>query len=170
MAIKKEKHLKQKGIIQQSQPLGLSTPWKPNQKVNIEGGPSQPNKEGKAKYPREKKDILVVVKSNNVTPTSRNYDIKYFYYLGFGHVASQCPNKRFMVIKDNNEFETNGEDEKEKMTPLEDADDVCVENSVKGEALMVRKALNMHVKVDDLEGQKKNICHIRCHVQNKDVT
>jgi hypothetical protein len=75
-----------------------------------------------------------------------------------------------MVIKDNNEFETNGEDEKEKRTPLEDADDVCVENSVKGEALMVRKALNMHVKVDDLKGQKKNICHIRCHVQNKDVT
>jgi hypothetical protein len=35
---------------------------------------------------------------------------------------------------------------------LEDADDICVENLVKGEALMVRKALNMHVKVDDLEG------------------
>jgi hypothetical protein len=39
---------------------------------------------------------------------------------------------------------------KKEKTPLEDTDDVCVEYPFKGESLMVRKALNMHVKVDDL--------------------
>ena len=38
------------------------------------------------------------------------------------------------------------------MPPLEDADDVCVEFPIEGETLMVRRALNVHVKVDDSEG------------------
>ena len=32
--------------------------------------------------------------------------------------------------------------------------------------LVVRRTLNMHVKVDDLEGQRENIFHRRCHVYN----
>jgi hypothetical protein len=32
---------------------------------------------------------------------------------------------------------------------------------------VVRRALNIHVKVDDLKDQKKNIFHIKCHVHNK---
>jgi hypothetical protein len=57
-----------------------------------------------------------------------------------------------MFMKSNNEVETDGKDGEEKMPPLEDADDICVEYLVEGEALMVRRALNMHVKVDDFEG------------------
>jgi len=116
--------------------------------------------EGKAKYPREKKDTSIVVKGNNVTPTSRNHDIKCFCCLVVGHFASYCPNKRVMIMKANNEVETNGRDE-EKMSPLKDADDVCVEYPVKGKALVVRRALNIHAKVDDLEGQRDNIFHMR---------
>jgi len=40
------------------------------------------------------------------------------------------------------------------MSPLEDADDVCVEYPVNEEALVVRRALNMHVNVDDSEGHR----------------
>jgi endo-1,4-beta-mannosidase len=54
-----------------------------------------------------------------------------------------------------------------KMSPLTDADDVCVEYLIKKETLEVRRALNMHVKVDDLKDQKENIFRVRCHVQNK---
>jgi hypothetical protein len=53
------------------------------------------------------------------------------------------------------------------MPPLEDADNVCVRYPVEGEALVVMRALNMHVKVDDSEGQRENIFHTRCHVHNK---
>jgi hypothetical protein len=35
---------------------------------------------------------------------------------------------------------------------LEDANDVCVEYPVEGEALVVRRELNMYVKVDDSGG------------------
>ena len=60
--------------------------------------------------------------------------------------------KKVMVMKANNEVVTNREDENEMIPPLEDADDVCLEYLVEGEALVVRRALNMHVNVDYLEG------------------
>ena len=72
-----------------------------------------------------------------------------------------------MFMKYNNKVETDREDEEKKMSPLKDADDVCVEFSVERETLVVRRALNVHVKVDDLKGQRENIFHVRCHVQNK---
>jgi hypothetical protein len=131
MAVKVEKQLKRKGTIWPSQPLGPSKPWKPNWKANIGGGPSPQNEEGKVEYPKKKKNTSTVVKGNNFTPTSCNYDIKCFYYLGFGHVASHCPNKIVMVMKANNEDETDGEDEEEKMLPLDD-DDIYVEYPVEG--------------------------------------
>ena len=53
------------------------------------------------------------------------------------------------------------------MPPLEDTDDVYVEYVVEIETLVVMRALNIHVKVDDLEDQKENIFHTRCRVQNK---
>jgi hypothetical protein len=75
--------------------------------------------------------------------------------------------QRVMVMKTNNEVETDKEEKEEKIPPLEDADDVCVKYLVEGEVLMVRRTLNIHIKVDDLEGQKANIFHTRCYVQNK---
>ena len=86
---------------------------------------------------------MVVVKGNNITSTSHNRDIKCFHYLGFSHVVSQCPNERVMVMKVNNKVKIDREGELEKMLPLNDADDVYVEYPVKGEALMVKKALNV---------------------------
>jgi hypothetical protein len=70
-------------------------------------------------------------------------------------------------MKANNEVETDREDKEKKMSPLEDANDVCIEYPIEGEALVVRSALNMHIKVDDLECQRDNIFHTRCHVHNK---
>jgi len=100
------------------------------------------------------------------TPIYCNRDIKCFRCLGFGYVASQCPNKRFVVMKVNNRVKTDGEDEDEKMSSLEVTNDVCVEYPVEGEAFMVRRVLNIHIKVDDSGGQR-NIFHMRCHVHNK---
>jgi hypothetical protein len=53
------------------------------------------------------------------------------------------------------------------MSPLEDTYDVYVEYPVEIETLVMIRALNMHVKVDDLEDWKENIFHTKCHVQNK---
>jgi hypothetical protein len=53
------------------------------------------------------------------------------------------------------------------MPPLKDTNDVYVEYLVEIETFVVMSALNIYVKVDDLEDQKENIFHTRCRVQNK---
>ena len=53
------------------------------------------------------------------------------------------------------------------MPPLKNVDDVCLMYLVEREALMVRRAMNIHFKVNDLEGQRDNIFHTRYHVHNK---
>jgi hypothetical protein len=72
-----------------------------------------------------------------------------------------------MVMKVNNEVDTDGNDENRKMPPLKDVDDVCVEYLVEEETLVMRISLNIHVNVDNLKDQRENIFHTRCHVQNK---
>uniref|UniRef100_A0A2N9GE28 Reverse transcriptase domain-containing protein n=1 Tax=Fagus sylvatica TaxID=28930 RepID=A0A2N9GE28_FAGSY len=100
---------------------------------------------------------------------SRNRDIKFFKCLGSGHIASQCPNRRVMIMRDNGEVMTESEDDSDGMPELVDAsDDDEVVYPVTGESLVARRALNTHIKVDDAEQQRENIFHTRCHVNNKE--
>jgi hypothetical protein len=59
---------------------------------------------------------------------------------------------KVMIMKANNKVETNRKDKEEKMSPLKNVNDVYVEYLVERETLVVRRALNMHVKVDDSKG------------------
>uniref|UniRef100_A0A2N9F5Q6 CCHC-type domain-containing protein n=1 Tax=Fagus sylvatica TaxID=28930 RepID=A0A2N9F5Q6_FAGSY len=100
---------------------------------------------------------------------SRNRDIKCFKCLGSGHIASQCPNRRVMIMRDNGEVMTESEDDSDGVPELVDAsDDDGVVYPVTGESLVARRALNTHIKVDDTEQQRENIFHTRCHVNNKE--
>ena len=96
--------------------------------------------------------------------TTRNRDIMCFKCQGRGHIASQCPNKRVMVMRDNGEIETDNEWDCDSMPSLEDVGDE--EYAVQGELMVARRALSVHAKEDD-EMQRDNIFHTRCHVQNK---
>ena len=58
---------------------------------------------------------------------------------------------KVMIMKANNKVETNRKDKEEKMPPLKNVNDY-VEYLVERETLVVRRSLNMHVKVDDSEG------------------
>ena len=53
------------------------------------------------------------------------------------------------------------------MPSLEDACDDNVEYPVEGESLAARRALSAQVKEDDMEQQRGNIFHTRCHINNK---
>ncbi|GKV08571.1 hypothetical protein SLEP1_g20184 [Rubroshorea leprosula] len=105
-------------------------------------------------------------KSKTDNTQGKNRDIKGFRCLGRGHVASQCPNKHTMILREDGEIETEGESNDESMPPLEDAND-GVEYAVDGGLLVTRRALNLQAKEDD-EVQHDNIFHMRCHVKNKD--
>ncbi|PON47392.1 Zinc finger, CCHC-type [Parasponia andersonii] len=95
---------------------------------------------------------------------SRNHDIKCFKCQGRGHMASQCPNKRVMVLRDDSKIETEDEDDTDLMPPLEDADEE--ECPTQRDLLVARRALSAQVKEDE-EVQRENIFYTRCHVQNK---
>ena len=80
------------------------------------------------------------------------------------HIASKCQNKRFIVMRDNGEIETDNESGYDSMSSLKDVDDE--EYAAQGELLVARRALSVQAREDD-EVQRENIFHTRCHVQNK---
>jgi hypothetical protein len=53
------------------------------------------------------------------------------------------------------------------MRILEDICEDNVEYSVEGESLVARYALSAQIKEDDVEQQRENIFHTRCHINNK---
>ncbi|XP_073102504.1 uncharacterized protein [Elaeis guineensis] len=99
-------------------------------------------------------------KVGNSPPPRRNRDIKYFKCFGYGHIASECPNKRVMFI-----WESQEEIESEDEAILEEVEEVYVEFADEGELLVIHCNLNLQAKVDD--EQRKNIFHTRCTIHDK---
>ena len=85
-AIKVEKQLKHRGKSKQPSVYGPSRKLHGN--GNSESSPHKEEAKGKA---------AVVTTGKSDTP-ARARDIKCFKCQGLGHIASQCPNKRVMVV------------------------------------------------------------------------
>ena len=160
MAMKVERQLKRKGTARYTSIS--NTTWKSKWDKNDSA-------EAKSKTePPRGKDEGTSDKPKVESQPSRNRDIKCFKCLGSGHIASQCPNRRVMIMCDNGEVMTESKDDSAEMPELVDAsDDDGVVYPVTGESLVAKRALNTHIKVDDAEQQRENIFHTRCHVNNK---
>jgi len=99
-------------------------------------------------------DVPTGAKGKSKTQPKRICDVKYFRCQGHGHYASECPNKKIMMIRDNGDIESKSDrSDCEGMPPLEysDGDEL---------ALPVEESL---VKKDETNQQKKNIFHTRCY-------
>ncbi|XP_020965381.1 uncharacterized protein LOC110266023 [Arachis ipaensis] len=86
-----------------------------------------------------------------------------------GHYASDCPNRRLMVIRGDDivsDSDRGDDSDHNSMPSLEDCSDGDVEYAVHGESLVVRRALNLQVKEESLE-QRHNLFHTRCLVGGK---
>jgi len=68
-----------------------------------------------------------------------------------------------MLTRDNEEVES----ESEEMPPLVDCSDEEIAYPVEGEALVIRRGLNMQIKDGNVDQQRENIFHTRYHIQNK---
>ncbi|XP_038978204.1 uncharacterized protein LOC120108619 [Phoenix dactylifera] len=88
---------------------------------------------------------------------------------GFGHIASQCPNKRIMIMLENGDIESASSSEDE-MPPLENCSDIDIEEPVHGDMLVTRRALSIQPKDDGDKEQREHIFHTRCHVKGKVCT
>ncbi|XP_038973002.1 uncharacterized protein LOC120105029 [Phoenix dactylifera] len=86
---------------------------------------------------------------------------------GVGHIASQCPNKRAMILLDNGDIESVSSSD-DDMPPLEDCSDFEVAEPVVGDVLVTRRALNMQPKAGGNEEQREHIFHTRCHINDKE--
>ncbi|KAF7839296.1 putative gag-pol polyprotein [Senna tora] len=82
-----------------------------------------------------------------------------------GHIASQCPNKRTMIMMENGEIETEGEGDNDFMPSLEE--DSEVEHAVTGQSLVVLRALHTQIREGSDDLQRENIFYTRCHVKDR---
>ena len=121
----------------------------------------------KTEPPKRREEVPSVNKGKTESQT-RNRDIKCFRCLRVGHIALQCPNKRTMITHVDGEVETESESDADQMPMLEDTCDDDVEYSMEGESVVAWYALSAQVKEDDMEQQRENIFHTRCHINNKE--
>ncbi|RDX64638.1 hypothetical protein CR513_56787, partial [Mucuna pruriens] len=116
----------------------------------------------------------VIVKYLNVPPKGKidtntsyiSHDTKCFKCQGVEHIASQCPNKRVMIMMDNGEVKSWSSSDDE-MPPLENCSDMEVFELVDGVVLVTRRTFSIKPKENgDVEPYKHNF-HTRCLVQGK---
>uniref|UniRef100_A0A2N9FAG5 Reverse transcriptase n=1 Tax=Fagus sylvatica TaxID=28930 RepID=A0A2N9FAG5_FAGSY len=160
-AIKVEEQFKQKGLVRRGQPMATTSSWKttPKRDEQLQNKPKfEPSKNAKP--------TTAATLGNTETSSSKTRDIKCFKCQGRGHIASQCVNKRVMVINAQGELELENEEQvdDDDMLPLEDADDE--QSAMVGDLLVARRVLNVQVKEEE-SNQRENLFHTRCFVNNK---
>jgi len=112
--------------------------------------------------PKAKVDVPTDAKGKSETQPKHTRYVKCFRCQGHGHYASECPNKRIMMIRDNGDMESKSDrSDCEGMPPLEDSDGDELALPV-GEPLVIRRTLQVHqVKKDEINQQSENIFHTR---------
>ncbi|KAL4385631.1 hypothetical protein GQ457_15G018130 [Hibiscus cannabinus] len=167
LAMKVEKQLKRKGTSQnhfstskwsQNSKWGLNTSKTPYKAYQTLIKPSQTK--GDVGISKSHQPLDMNRGKQTVTP-SQNKDIQCFKCLGRGHIASQCPNRHTMVIRESGEIETDSEKEEEDDTIEEEVNE-NVDFPADGEVLVVKRSLNTQVVQSDQ--QRENIFHIRFHI------
>jgi len=167
LAIKVEGQLKRKVNTRSGAYTGSSSGWKMNYKREGSAS-SKPLVTSKVAEPTSMKKQVSAndQKLKGEVQPKRNRDIKCFKCQGLGHYASECANRRVMILRDDGEIvSTREESDCGDMPPLEDTSDL--ECAVGDKVLVVRRSLNVQTKEDDVEQQKENIFHTRCLINDK---
>ena len=172
-AIKIEQRLKRRGTTRNynPHPQTFTRPFQPRREErgsNTWTTPKPKQDQGSSSRPPfTKTDSKVVSKPTIETSKPRNRDTKCWRCQGVGHIASQCPNPRTMLVLPNGDIVTDDEEEDYKdMPPLVEEEDEIEEVPTQDKVgLVARRALATQASKDEL--QRDNIFYTRCHVTNK---
>ncbi|XP_071917073.1 uncharacterized protein [Coffea arabica] len=172
-AIKIEQRLKRRGTTRNynPHPQTFTRPFQPRREErgsNTWTTPKPKQDQGSSSRPPfAKTDSKVVSKPTIETSKPRNRDTKCWRCQGVGHIASQCPNPRTMLVLPNGDIVTDDEEEDYKdMPPLVEEEDGIEEVPTQDKVgLVARRALATQASKDEL--QRDNIFYTRCHVTNK---
>ncbi|KAL4368695.1 hypothetical protein GQ457_05G027360 [Hibiscus cannabinus] len=142
LAMKAEKQLKRKGTSRNhfsTSKWSQNSKWGPNTSKTPYKAYQTPIKPSQTKgdvgISKSQEPLDMNRGKQTVTP-SRNRDIQCFKCLGRGHIASQCPNRHTMVIRESGEIETDSEKEEEDDTIEEEVNE-NVDFPADGEVLVV---------------------------------
>ena len=102
--------------------------------------------------------------------STRSSNIQCHKCKGRGHISSECPSKRTMIINERGEWESEsdpegGNDEVEEEQGWEVGGTILSHEELDGEALVVCRSLNAQV-VEEEKGQRHNLFHTRCLINS----
>ncbi|XP_071923181.1 uncharacterized protein [Coffea arabica] len=107
------------------------------------------------------------------TPKPRSRDIKCFKCQVFGHIQSQCPNQRVMLITRNGDVVSDDDDceempglTKEECLEIDLAEEECSPTQGEISCLVARRVLTARVTEDE-QLQRENLFYTRCKVSDK---
>lgn len=153
MAEKVEKQLRRSRVAPSSKPATTSRPLMRN---DIPPWQRRGNSSGNSKVTFETPKTQGVGKPFNSTfkpntnasgssSSGSAREIKCWRCQGRGHIASQCPNQRVMILHENGEFESASEEE-EFEEEVKEESSPSAESYEHGEALVVQRALHAQPK------------------------
>nr|XP_027062889.1 uncharacterized protein LOC113689296 [Coffea arabica] len=175
-AIKVEQRLKRRGTTRSNfgnTAYSTNRPFQPRNDSRPSPNAHTPKPRfegGKVDNPSFSKPPSSTPKFEEPRAQTRARDTRCFKCQGKGHIASQCPNQKTMIMMQNDEIVSEDEAEYEGMPPLEGGSDGESPNEEEfsaleghfGTALVARRALTTRVKEDEF--QRENIFYIRCFV------
>ncbi|XP_057811643.1 uncharacterized protein LOC131025875, partial [Salvia miltiorrhiza] len=149
MAIKIENQLKRRGNNISNGSSSKGNQWKKE----------APPREEKKPFVRSRPEGSGAANQGiSAVSDGRNRDKKCFKCQGFGHIMSDCPNRRIMIMRDDGEVVTDdGTDDEEE------CEEIFAPN---GQLFVARRALSVQTQPNERE-QRENLFHTRCLVQDK---
>ncbi|RDX74006.1 hypothetical protein CR513_46298, partial [Mucuna pruriens] len=137
---------------------------KPYSSSSWEGKEREKKRSKRDKVPKKENKSSLGQKEDIAPPlpsSSKSSNIKCFKCFGKEHIASKCPNRRTMVLRENRKVKS--ESSHEETSSNSECESSSERSHYERDFLMVRRFMSSQV-VEEVENQRENIFHSKCLV------